>query len=529
MNTSGKGNSHNRAGSARRRRGGAGVPGSAPLGFEPLETRSMLSATPAAGTLLPTPSDSPAAAFSPALADDTSTAGSLPAPTISLPYTLFSISGSTPTEIGGVWISDPGSSQLTVTISAQHGTLSVADFGGTTPPAGSLDVLAAYGVTVAHEGTSSITLTGSEQGIFDVLALPSQLTIPGPNRNLPAADVANATSGLTYTADKGFTGTDTLTVTASGAAGSSTSPTASSQLLLDVVPQSMGPIIAAPSIVYTGGLPQLVVFNSSNNQEISISDPSAGTGTIEVSLSVDAGTLTLASTAGVSISSGANGTVAMTFTGTVADVDRALDGLEFSFPGASQGVDAEADTSYLEIDVNDLGHNSFDQPQTASTHVNIAAPNITAPTAQYISPGSSLVFSRANGNAVTISSDSASPLQLSAQNGTLTLGSTAGVQFTSGGNGQSSMTITGTTAALNNALNGLTYTPGPLPAGQTSAHDAISFQYDTLVPLVGLDNPVTNVTIEPNAAPPATYQPVSITTPAAQATAIGRTRHLLQC
>ena len=49
-------------------------------------------------------------------------------------------------------------------------------------------------------------------------------------------------------------------------------------------------------------------------------------------------------------------------------------------------------------------------------------------------------------------------LTLSVQDGSLSLGSTMGVTFNSGTNGQGTMTISGTVAAINQALNGLAYT-----------------------------------------------------------------------
>jgi len=76
---------------------------------------------------------------------------------------------------------------------------------------------------------------------------------------------------------------------------------------------------------------------------------------------------------------------------------------------------------------------------------------------------STLVFSTANKNAISIADVNAGsasePLTLTSTDGTLTLGSTAGITFTSGANKSASMTINGTLANLNAALSGLTFTP----------------------------------------------------------------------
>ena len=64
--------------------------------------------------------------------------------------------------------------------------------------------------------------------------------------------------------------------------------------------------------------------------------------------------------------------------------------------------------------------------------------------------------------AATATSDS---LSLSVTYGSLTLGSTAGLTFTAGSNDSSSMTVSGTLANLNAALDGFVYTPNTSPTG----------------------------------------------------------------
>jgi hypothetical protein len=102
-------------------------------------------------------------------------------------------------------------------------------------------------------------------------------------------------------------------------------------------------------------------------------------------------------------------------------------------------------------------------PCAAVASVNQAPVN-TVPGAQSVVQNSQLVFSSANGNAISIADPDAgsAPMQetLTATNGTLTLSGTAGLSFTAGtGTGNSTMTFTGTIAAINAALNGLTYQP----------------------------------------------------------------------
>ena len=109
---------------------------------------------------------------------------------------------------------------------------------------------------------------------------------------------------------------------------------------------------------------------------------------------------------------------------------------------------------------------------TATVTVNVAAVNDaplnSVPGTQAINEDTTRVFSSANGNAITVTDIDSGSLTttLSAANGTLTLGSTAGVTVT--GNGSGTVTITGSAAAINTALNGTTFAPTANYSGSTT-------------------------------------------------------------
>jgi hypothetical protein len=91
------------------------------------------------------------------------------------------------------------------------------------------------------------------------------------------------------------------------------------------------------------------------------------------------------------------------------------------------------------------------------------APENTVPGPQSVNEDTGLVFSSANGNAISISDPDADPnavrVTISVTNGTLTLTGIAGLTFNSGSNGAGAMTVTGTITNINAALNGLIYNP----------------------------------------------------------------------
>src|SRR5262249_37972947 len=103
----------------------------------------------------------------------------------------------------------------------------------------------------------------------------------------------------------------------------------------------------------------------------------------------------------------------------------------------------------------------------ATATVNVAAVNDapvnTVPGMQTLVEDTTKTFSSANGNAIRLTDvdagDAVVQLQLSVM-GFLTFPTTAGLTFVNGSNGSSFMTVRGTLADLNTALDGLVYRPG---------------------------------------------------------------------
>jgi hypothetical protein len=189
---------------------------------------------------------------------------------------------------------------------------------------------------------------------------------------------------------------------------------------------------------------------------LSISDVDAGADLVQVSLGVAHGVLALGSTAGLS-ASGLN-SAAVTLTGTQSAINAALaSGLTYT-PAANYNGD---DT--LSITANDQGHNGSGGAQSATRQVAITvapvndAPVDHVPGGQTVNEDTDLVFTGAN--AITISDvDGGSgdeTVTLTVGGGTLALGSTLGL--TSFTNNAATITLTGTVAHINAALDGLSY------------------------------------------------------------------------
>ncbi len=100
------------------------------------------------------------------------------------------------------------------------------------------------------------------------------------------------------------------------------------------------------------------------------------------------------------------------------------------------------------------------------------APINSVPAAQFTDTDTPLTFSTGGGNAILIADDSGSgslQIDLSAINGMLTLNGTSGLTFGSGdGTADASMSFTGTLADINNALDGMIFTPNAGYSGAAS-------------------------------------------------------------
>ncbi len=228
------------------------------------------------------------------------------------------------------------------------------------------------------------------------------------------------------------------------------------------------PVNIVPTAAQTVAAGATLTFNQANNNRITVADADAGTSPIQVTLTATGGTIALGSETGLTVTD-ADGDATTAFTGTVDAVNAALAGLTYT-AGATAG------SGSLQIATSDQGATGTGGVQTDTDTVPITittgggggeendAPVITVPGAQTASQNTPLVFSTANGNVVSVADTDAAAgdvaVTLAATNGTINLGSTTGLTFTTGdGTGDANAAFTGTLAEVNAALNGLSFQP----------------------------------------------------------------------
>jgi hypothetical protein len=192
----------------------------------------------------------------------------------------------TPKVINGISVADidAGTSNIEVTLSVTNGRINVT----------------AGGATAANNGTSSVKLTGT----------------------LTAVNAALAT-GVTYTPNQNFNGSDTLTVATSdlGSTGSPGALTDTDTVAITIAAVNDAPVNTVPGL-QNATKDQDFVLSNANQNAIQIADVDAGTNNVQVVLSTQNGTLAVGSTAGVTVTGNSSGSV--TLNGPVTAINSAL-------------------------------------------------------------------------------------------------------------------------------------------------------------------------------------------------------------
>ena len=312
---------------------------------------------------------------------------------------------------------DSGASTIEATLSVNDGILTLASTTGITFTAGS-------------DGASSMTIQGT------------------------LAAINTALTGMVFNPDNDFNGTSTVNVSVDdlGNSGSGGSLTDADSFNITVSAVNDDPIITVPSPQNTNEDTNLSITT------LSLADVDSGASTIEATLSVNDGILTLASTTGIAFTAGSDGASSMTIQGTLAAINTALTGMVFNPNNDFNG------TSTVNVSVDDLGNSGSGGSLTDADSFDITVnavnddPIITVPSPQNTNEDTNLSIT-ALSLADVDSGASTIEATLSVNDGILTLATTTGIAFTAGSDGASSMTIQGTLAAINTALTGMVFNP----------------------------------------------------------------------
>ncbi len=116
-----------------------------------------------------------------------------------------------------------------------------------------------------------------------------------------------------------------------------------------------------------------LLFSPAGGNPVSIADSAVGSTAVQIALSVAHGTLTLSGTAGLTFAARGNAQASFTATGTLANINAALNGLTYTPTNGYTGADL------LHLVTSDLGNTTLGTPQIASSTVTLtvaAAPPV---------------------------------------------------------------------------------------------------------------------------------------------------------
>jgi hypothetical protein len=245
-----------------------------------------------------------------------------------------------------------------------NATLPIADLNGSNPGADNLAGFVQGGAAVVLAANATLTQTPPVNLTSAFVTLTNQ---PDGAAESLAANVAG--TGLTSSYDSAsgrltISGTAALsvyetvlqTVTYNDTASAQAINTANrlieftvsngansslTRTVVVTIAAARAPLVNAVPPAQTTSVDTPLTFSSAGGDAISVSDPNAvPAGIVQLMLSVSNGTLTLASTSGLTIMAGANGTATITIRGTLADINAALDGLLYTPSAGFSGSDA---------------------------------------------------------------------------------------------------------------------------------------------------------------------------------------------
>jgi hypothetical protein len=193
------------------------------------------------------------------------------------------------------------------------------------------------------------------------------------------ANINSALNGLTYTPTPNFFGAASVQITTNdqGNTGSGGPQSASNTVNITVVEVNQAPGVNVPGSQVS--VNTNIVFSAANGNQVSVTDVDAGSNPVQITLTASSGTITLASTSGLTFSTGSGaGDGTMVFTGTVANVNAALNGM--SFHPTAYG-------SSLQVTINDLGNSGVGGAKSGTNGPASPAATTSGPVSSQPGPG----------------------------------------------------------------------------------------------------------------------------------------------
>ncbi|MFK2905978.1 DUF4347 domain-containing protein [Dyella ginsengisoli] len=256
---------------------------------------------------------------------------------------------------------------VTSTPVAIDGGFTVSDLDNTTLASATVSITGNFHsgedlLAFANDGSTMGNVTASYNAATGVLTLTSA----GGTATL--AQWQSALRSVTYTNGSELPNTATRTI--SYVVNDGTVDSGASTKLVSVASINDAPINGVPA-GQSLNQDSSLAFNSGNGNLVAVSDADANGGIEQVTLTVTHGALSLSGTTGLSFLVGSgSGDATMTFQGTLADINAALNGMVYTPTAGYHGVDG------LQITTSDLGNTGSGGAQTDTDTVAITVNSI---------------------------------------------------------------------------------------------------------------------------------------------------------
>ncbi len=320
-----------------------------------------------------------------------------------------------------------------------------------------VQLISALGKTTLS-GVANLTFKSGDSGTAD-----ADMTFTGS-----IADINAALAGLSFNPTSGTTGPASLRIVTSdqGSTGTGGTLTDTDTIAITV---AYAPVVTATgtSQAYTENGTAKVIDSGITVVDNDSANMVSATVTVSTNYVEGEDLLTFASQSGITFNWDAmTGVLTLSGSTTKANYQTALQKVRYR--NSSDSLPAV--TRIITFVVNDGLFDSNSASRTITLTAVNDNPVNTVPDSQTTSRTTAEVFSSANGSLVKVNdvdagSAATMQVQLTSTRGTLTLPGTGGLTFTAGGNGQASMTFTGTMTNINSALDGLSFNPTSTGAG----------------------------------------------------------------
>ena len=283
------------------------------------------------------------------------------------------------------------------------------------------------------------------------------------------ADVNVLLAGLVFTPATDFNGSFTINTAVSDGDG----PPLTGTKAMTGTAVNDAPVLTSTAGVlgYTENDPPTAIDPGLTISDVDSATMSGATVRIANNFWHDEDTLGFTNQSGITGSWNATtGVLTLSGTASVADYQAALRSVTYS---NSSDRPSQAVRSIAFILTDNTGTSSNEATKTVSIQPVNDAPVNSVPGPQTVAEDTTLVFSVAGGNAISVSdvdigNQPDMRITLTTVNGRLNLSGTNGLTFYSGANGSATMTFQGRLTAINAALDGLTFTPDLNFTGATS-------------------------------------------------------------